>query len=806
MPNLVSEVAGCEGCPLRRILPLNTFVAPREGKNLRLEIGEAPGAAEAEAGTPFVGGSGRWLNVLYSKAGCKEVDNSAINVIQCRPENDDFPTDPKARTWISDTEAHQAVQHCIKHHVEPFLQSRPWKRVDTFGDKPLKFILGKQGGTSHWRGSVLPVPVLGNQVLSVPTFHPSYIARDQNMIPVAINDLRKTLEIEPEYYEIFPTLDQVRNFRATSFAFDIECNRWNNNDISLVGLSASNFSSIVVPFSGEYITELVRIFDNAKEVIGQNCLQFDLPILANNGVKIRGPMECKVWDIMLLHHLRFPTFPHDLEFIGKQFTNKGAWKADKSSFETYCARDVDVTYRCFGPLKELVEQAKLLDIYTYISWPLALICKSMTLAGVTVSGSRLKELRKDYLERIDKLDTTLPDDLRSTFISKRRRIPAPEGTFGKTGKPVKYAFEEYRDRVYPWKSPDVKKKYLYETLGLPKQRHIKTKEVTVDKSALDKLYHKYRVPALATLKEISKYATLLSSFAKEDFEEVGTVLHPSFNPHGTCTGRLSSSGPNMQNQAIKVRFMYVSRFDGGKLVDGDFSGIENRITAYLAKDRNRATWLSDPKYSEHKGLVSSFYNIPYDEVEKSHDKDSPYAICKIICHGSDRCMGAEKISKQFDLDFLTVKKLQAAWKSKISDTIAWQKRIMSESARVGRVENVFGRKLWIWITGSGPEAVSFFPQSTAADIMFRTMIGLYYERIGWPIEWALKVCRVLAPLPEPAVMIASVHDEILVDSPVELAEAVKVCMETVMVQPWEELGGMSLPISIGVENSWGDFE
>ena len=791
---------------MRRLFPLNNFVAPKEGSNLRLGIGEAPGATEEEQGEPFVGGSGRWLVQLYSKAGAKKEDNSYINCIQCRPPDNKFPTDSTAQEYISKEEGHQAVEHCIKNHVEPFLKSRPWKRVDTFGDKPLKFILGKSGGVSNWRGSILPVPALGTKALAVPTFHPAYIARDQAMIPVAINDLRKTLEIEPERYNIFPTLPEVKRFTARRFAFDIECDRW-TQAISMVGLSASNFESIVIPFSGEYIDELKRIFAAAEEVIGQNCIQFDIPILERNGVKIRGPKECKVWDIMLMHHLRFPVFPHDLEFIGKQFTNKGAWKADKVSMELYNARDVDVTFRCFGPLKSLLDQAKLTDVYTYISWPLAKICRYMTDAGVTMNSERLKKLRAEYLEKIADLERELPESLRPFTVTRNRRVLAPAGTVSpKSGKPIKYIHEPYEEKECPWRSSDVKKKYLYDELKLPVQKHIKTKQPTVDKGALDKLYHKTKHPVLKTLKELNKYATLLSGFAKEDLESGTESLHPSFNVHGTSTGRLSSSGTNIQNQPGKVRFMYVSRYGPtGRIVAADFSGIENRLTAYLAGDKPRFERLKDTSFSEHKYLVSKFFGVPYDQVEKSHDKDSPYAICKIIVHGSDRVMGAKKISEQFDMDFDTVKKVQAAWKSEIAATTDWQRRVMDSARRTGWVENPFGRKLWIWTDGSGPEAVSFYPQSTAADVIFRVMIGLMYERIDWPRDWAERVCPVVIPLPDGAILFIQVHDELVVDcKSLEVVREVEQVLRTVMTQPFKQLNNLSLPVAIESGESWGD--
>jgi uracil-DNA glycosylase family 4 len=790
---------------MRTLYPNNTFVAPSSGGSLRLAIGEAPGATEADEGRPFVGGSGRWLDMFYRKAGMKKDDIAQCNVIQCQPPNNIFPTDAIARMYISDEDAHKAVGQCIKNHVQPLLKSRPWKRVDTFGDKPLKFILEKSGGVSQWRGTILPVPFLGPEPRAIATFHPSYIQRDQSMIPVVINDLGKTLDIEPERYNIYPTLDEVKRFTFKTFAFDIECDRWTKK-ISMIGLAATPYEAMCIPFEGEYIPQLIRIFAEAENVIGQNCLQFDLPILANNGVKIRGPRECKVWDIMLMHHLRFPLFPHDLEFIGKQFTNKGAWKHDHAVEEIYNCRDTDVTFRCFGPLKYLLEQAKLLDTYLYVSWPLALICKNMTEAGVTMSGTRLKELREGYLAKIEELEKELPEVLRPISILKRKRVPAPEGTLGKTGKPVKYIHEEYQEKVCPWRSSDVKKKYLYETLQLPVQRHLKTKEPTVDKGALDKLARKFKLPVLKVLKELNAYAILLSSFAKEDLDQTSERLHPSFNPHGTSTGRLSSSGPSFQNQAVKTRFMYVSRWENGKLVDADYSGIENRITGWLANDTDRLGWLADPKFSEHKFLVAMFFGIPYDDVEKSHDPASPYAICKRIVHGTNYCMGAKKIADQYDLDLEMVKKFQAKWKSMIYKTSDWQRSTMNLARQRGFVENKFGRKLWLWDSSSGPQAVAFHPQSNAAEILIRVMIGLMYKRVGWPEEYAKKVVNVLYPLPEPAVMIASVHDEILVDSPPDLVEEVTHAMQTVMSQEWKELGGMILPISIGAYDSWGDAE
>lgn len=807
----VCEVDACKGCPLREKFPDLTFVAPRVGTNLRLEIGESPGAVEAEEGSPFTGSSGGWLRNIYAKAGLREQENSALYVIQCQPPKGVFPTDPKGRDYIDDKDANTAVEHCRTHHVVPFLSTRPWTRVDTFGDKPLRFVLGKTSGIGTWRGSILPVPDLDGRRIAVPTFHPSYIAKDQAMYPVAINDILKTLDIDPEHYNIYPSLADVKKFTAKKFAFDIETAGW-TKEIRMVGLSAEDHTALVVPFIGEYIDELKRIFIEADEVIGQNIVQFDLPVLAHNGVVIRKPEECKVWDIMLMHHLRFPVFPHDLEFIGKQFTNKGAWKADKVSYETYCARDVDVTWRCFSALHYLLKQADLLDVYTYISWPLAKICRLMTDTGITRSSSRILTLREELKAKIKENEQVLPEYLRTQILTKRKRRKAPPGTLDENGEPTKWIYETVLEELVPWRSTEVKKHFLYEVLRdakgkkLPVQEHIKTKKPTADKNALDRLYARHRLPELKALKELNKSATLLSNFAKGGLPE-NDVVHPSFNVHGTESGRLSSSGPNIQNQPQAVRYTYVPRVEGGRILSVDYSGIENRLVAWMANDRKRQAWFKDPNFSEHKHLAALRTGVPYKDVEKSKEKDSPYAMSKIVVHGSDRMMGALKISKQFDLDFNQVKDFQAMWKREIADTISWQGRIGNQAARVGWLANPFKRKLWLWETNSATKAVSFMPQSTAADVIYRAMIALMYRRIDWPEEWARKVAPVLEPLPDGVLLLAQVHDELLTET--ENADLVKPTLDTltkVMTQPWPELNGLSLPIGTGVGASWGDCE
>ena len=85
------------------------------------------------------------------------------------------------------------------------------------------------------------------------------------------------------------------------------------------------------------------------------------------------------------------------------------------------------------------------------------------------------------------------------------------------------------------------------------------------------------------------------------------------------------------------------------------------------------------------------------------------------------------------------------------------------------------------------------------------MIGLMYERIDWPRDWAERVCPVVIPLPDGAILFIQVHDELVVDcKSLEVVREVEQVLRTVMTQPFKQLNNLSLPVAIESGESWGD--
>jgi len=113
------------------------------------------------------------------------------------------------------------------------------------------------------------------------------------------------------------------------------------------------------------------------------------------------------------------------------------------------------------------------------------------------------------------------------------------------------------------------------------------------KILLDQAKRKDNLLAVSFLTKFTRLqaiSTYLDSFIKniQLWTRPDGFLHAQFNQCMTKTGRLSSSNPNFQNQPkgnkFPVRKCVVSRFDGGTILEADFSGLEFRVAGELSQD------------------------------------------------------------------------------------------------------------------------------------------------------------------------------------------------------------------------------
>ncbi len=169
---LAERVATCTRCGLSRSRRSVVFGEGNERAEL-LFVGEAPGEEEDMQGRPFVGRAGKLLDQLIERIGLAREDVFICNVLKCRPPNNRDPEPEEAES------------------CKPYLQSqiemvRP-KVICTLGRHAYNTLLGVDERITKVRGVFTEYK--GIKVL--PTFHPSYLLRNQSAMKEAYEDMEK---------------------------------------------------------------------------------------------------------------------------------------------------------------------------------------------------------------------------------------------------------------------------------------------------------------------------------------------------------------------------------------------------------------------------------------------------------------------------------------------------------------------------------------------------------------------------------------------------------------------------------------
>lgn len=123
---------------------------------------------------------------------------------------------------------------------------------------------------------------------------------------------------------------------------------------------------------------------------------------------------------------------------------------------------------------------------------------------------------------------------------------------------------------------------------------LSTHGVKTDSETLELFANRTKNPEarefLNTLMEYNKVTHYLDSFIEGMDRGVAytsdSILHPQFNQVATATGRLSSKEPNFQNiprgTTFPIKRAICSRFQNGKIIEGDFAQLEFAAAAELS--------------------------------------------------------------------------------------------------------------------------------------------------------------------------------------------------------------------------------
>jgi uracil-DNA glycosylase len=173
LAEIAEAVLVCNACPLSMG---RTNAVPGEGPldPLVMIIGEGPGYNEDQAGRPFVGPAGQYLDKWLDAIGLVRDRNVWIgNVVKCRP-----PENRDPRPEESDA--------CIPYLREQIALVRP-RLIMTVGRISLRLLTGTTQGITRVHGSFFRY----EGIPLVPTFHPSAVLRNPDYRRPVWEDLKK---------------------------------------------------------------------------------------------------------------------------------------------------------------------------------------------------------------------------------------------------------------------------------------------------------------------------------------------------------------------------------------------------------------------------------------------------------------------------------------------------------------------------------------------------------------------------------------------------------------------------------------
>ncbi len=189
------------------------------------------------------------------------------------------------------------------------------------------------------------------------------------------------------------------------------------------------------------------------------------------------------------------------------------------------------------------------------------------------------------------------------------------------------------------------------------------------------------VDFLGDLKRLSALETYLSSFVEgiqAHIKEDG-LLHVRLLQHRTATGRFSGADPNMQNMprggTFPVKKVFVSRWEGGKIMEADFAQLEFRTAAYLSQDKTAMKEIEDG-FDVHsytaKVITEGGQSISRQEA-KAHTFAPLYGAT-----GFGRTSAEAKYYKEFN--------------EKYKGIASWHSRLAKEAVTTGKISTPSGRE------------------------------------------------------------------------------------------------------------------
>lgn len=504
---------------------------------------------------------------------------------------------------------------------------------------------------------------------------------------------------------------------------------------------------LVNRYEGDYI------FHNAK---------YDIRMMQSNGYEWTSEQWSRTHDTMTLAHLDNPLRPKGLKPLAARLVdpqaiaaqrvlddamahNKWTWETvpmDFKWFWVYAAMDTVLTAHNFDHLYSHVNDAAYdLEMGT------TRVVAKMEQRGVRIDVDYTRRKMNELLEYATSA---------RQWLSSTHKISNPT-----------------RDQLIKFFSDNnVEMPRKNTPSGVKSNNYVQA----MDKDVLQGIDH----PVAQTTLAIRKAEKLVGPYFKNFLElrDSDDRIHPNVWTMGTRTARMSITDPALQTlpkRDTTVRSAFIPS-EGMALVSCDYAQIEARLMTHFAHSEGmRAAFLSDEDF--FCVIASNIFGKPIGK------KDAERQLTKNTVYGKMYFAGVEKMAETAGVTYSTMAGVNSSFDAQFPEV----RRTMDEIVTVGHarrresgdayVITPLGRKL---MADKGQEyaLVNYLIQSTAAEIFKKALVALD------------------TVLPDSTHLLLPIHDEALLETPIEEAPETLKLVQEVMTDK------SSFFVPIEAEGSW----
>ena len=511
-------------------------------------------------------------------------------------------------------------------------------------------------------------------------------------------------------------------------------------------------------------------------------LKFDAGMLLRSGVRLRGV----VFDSMLAGFLLQRNAALDnlalseLNYKMIPITSLIGSGPDQVSMETipveqitpYAAEDADLALQLYDHLQPQIEAEGMSVLLRDVEAPLGPVLAEMEHNGILCDPDELQRQGEGLRERAAELRQQIQDRCGCEFhVDSTKQLA----------------------------------EVLFDKLGLASGRRTKTGRST-DVQVLEKLAAqedaadpKTSVPRLIIeYRQLTKLISTYLGNLRDSIDPHTGRIHTTFHQLVAATGRLASTNPNLQNIPIRtdigrqIRKAFPAA-PGQLLICADYSQIELRLLAHLSEDPALVKAF-DEDQDIHAAVAAQVFGTTLENVTREQR-----AQAKTINFGIIYGITAFGLSRRIEgMDVSAARQLIDEYRARFSGIDHFMQRCVHQAMECGYVSTILGRRRMIpevrdrnANTRSLGErlAINSVVQGSAADLIKAAMV---------------KVQNRIEDDRLPLRMLLQIHDELVMESPAELAEKHAAIVREEMAHALDDEIPMKVPLKAeaGIGPDW----